>query len=116
MAYAQLPDNVDRICLTSLEGFLTVNRGEFQADYNTLPNVNSQSVSTYYNYLYVARNDKTNMSLVFYNGKQVIHIKSTLRPFRIGCKWDDCVIVLKSFEEDLSEIGYKMETVYAYGF
>ena len=116
MVCAQLPDNLDRICLTSLEGFLTVNRGEFQADYNTLPNVNSQSVSTYYNYLYVARNDKTNMSLVFYNGKQVIHIKSTLRPFRVGCKWDDCVIVLKSFEEDLSEIGYKMETVYAYGF
>ena len=112
---AQLPDNVDRICLTTIEGFLTVNQGAFQAAYQVQPNTNSQSVAAYYDYMYLARNDKNGMSLVFFNGRQVIHIKSVIRPFRIGCRWDDCVLVLKSFEENSSEIGYKMETIYAYG-
>lgn len=115
LSMAQLPENMDRVCLATLDGFLTVNRGEFQADYSLLPNVSTQSVSTYYDYLYVAKNDKNDMSLVFHNGKQVIHIKSVVRPFRLGCRWNDCVLVLKSYEEDLSEIGYKMETIYAYG-
>lgn len=115
LANAQSPENVDRVCLKTLEGFLSVNRGEFQVDYTMLPNANSQSISTHYDYLYVAKNEKTGMSLVFSNDKQVISKKYVLRPFRIGCRWNECIFVFKSYEMDSPEIGYGMETIYAYG-
>ena len=52
---AQSPNNLNRICLESLEGFLTVNQGDFQAEYTLMPNMSSHSVATYYNYMYIAR-------------------------------------------------------------
>ena len=114
---AQLPDNLNRLCLETLEGFLTVKPGEFQAAYNPLPNNSTQSMSSYYNYVYVAKNEKSDRSIVYSIGKPLIPNKYryNVRVFRIGSTWNECVFVVKYFEEDLDEIGYGMETIYAYG-
>ena len=112
---AQSPNNLNRSCLESLEGFLTVKHGEFQAEHNLLPNVSNQSMSTYYNYLYVAKNEKSGKSNIYSNGKLLIPFKYEARVFRIGSTWQDCVFVVKYFDDDLNEIGYGMETIYAYG-
>ena len=114
---AQLPDNLNRLCLETLEGFLTVKPGEFQAAYNPLPNNSTQSMSSYYNYVYVANNEKSDRSIVYSIGKPLIpnKYKYNVRVFRIGSTWNECVFVVKYFEEDLDEIGYGMETIYAYG-
>ena len=55
---AQSPDRLKRVRLETLEGFLSVNQGEFQAEYNLMPNMSTQSVSTYYDYLFVARKNE----------------------------------------------------------
>lgn len=101
--------------MEALEGFLSVNHGEFQAEYSYVPNAATHSMSTYYKYLYVAKNEKSGMSSIYADGRLVIPYKYTVRPFRIGSTWNDCVFALKYFENDLHEIGYGMEVVYAYG-
>lgn len=111
---AQSNNNVNRICLESLEGFLTVNQGEFQADYNLLPNV-TRSASTYYNYLYIARNEKSGMSSIYTNGKLFLQLRYIARAFRVASTWNESIFAVKYFEDDQKEIGYGMEVVYAYG-
>ena len=112
---AQSPDRLKRVRLETLEGFLSVNQGEFQAEYNLLPNMGTQSMSTYYNYIFIARNEKSGMSAIYANGRLLLPSKYDVRVFRMGNTWKDCVFVLKYFETNSHEIGYKMETVYAYG-
>ena len=112
---AQSPDRLKRTRLQTLEGFYSVNQGEFQAEYNLLPNMGTQSVSTYYNYLFVARDKKSGMSPIYANGRILPPKKYDVRVFRMGSTWRDCVFVLKYFETNSPEIGYGMETVYAYG-
>ena len=53
MVKAQSPDRLKRVRMETLEGFLSVNQGEFQAEYNYLPNMATHSMSAYYNYLFV---------------------------------------------------------------
>lgn len=115
MVKAQSPDRLKRVRLETLEGFLHVNQGEFQAEYNYLPNMATHSMSTYYNYLFVSRNEKSGMSSIYANAKLLLPYRYVVRVFRIGPTWKDCVFVLKYFEPDAQEIGYGMETVYAYG-
>lgn len=115
LSMAQLPNNLNRICLESLEGFLTVNQGNFQAEYTLMPNVSAHSVSTYYNYMYIARNEKSGMSVIYANGKPLIPLRYVTRAFRVANTWNESVFVVKYFEDDLKEIGYGMEVVYAYG-
>ncbi len=112
---AQSEDRLKRVRLETLEGFLSVKQGEFQAEYNLLPNMGTHSMSTYYDYLFVARNEKSDMSTIYANGRLLLPYKYDVRAFRIGSTWKDCVFVLKYFETDSYEIGYGMETVYAYG-
>ena len=112
---AQSPDRLKRIRLQTLEGFYSVNQGEFQAEYNLLPNMGTQSVSTYYDYLFVARDKKSGMSPIYANGRILLPKKYDVRVFRMGSTWRDCIFVLKYFETNSPEIGYGMETIYAYG-
>lgn len=112
---AQNHDRLKRVRMETLEGFLSVNQGEFQAEYNALPNMNTHSMSMYYNYLYVTRNEKSGMSTIYANAKLLLPYRYVVRAFRIGSTWNNCVFVLKYFEPDSQEIGYGMETVYAYG-
>lgn len=112
---AQSTENPNRTKLETLEGFLSVNYGEFQAEYAVVPSATTYSTSTYYNYLYVAKNEKSGMSSIYLNGKVLLPYKYKVRPFRMGSSWDDCIFTLKYFENDLHEIGYGMEIVYAYG-
>ena len=122
LSNAQSPNNLSRKCLETLEGFLSVDHGEFQAEYNNNLNMSAQYTPTFYNYLFIAENEKSGMSNVIANGKSAIPYKSpgipykyVVRPFRIGSSWKDCIFAVKYFEEDLQQIGYGMETVYAYG-
>lgn len=115
LSKAQSPDRLKRVRLETLEGFLSVNQGEFQAEYNALPNMSTHSMSTYYNYLYVLRNEKSGMSSIYANAKLLLPYRYVVRAFRIGSVWNECVFVLKYFEPDSQGIGYGMETVYAYG-
>lgn len=112
---AQSYDRLKRVRMETLEGFLSVNQGEFQADYNALPNMSSYSMATYYNYLFVSRNEKSGMSTIYANANLLLPYRYVVRAFRIGSTWKECVFVLKYFEPDLYAIGYGMETVYAYG-
>lgn len=116
---AQSPSNLKRTCLETLEGFLSVKHGEFQAEYNLMPNTalnyNSPSMSPLYNYLYVAKNEKSGKSIIYYNGQMLVRYKYEVRVFRIGSDWRDCVFVVEFVDEDLDEIGYGMETLYAFG-
>lgn len=115
LAQAQSHENLKRVRITTLEGFLSVNHGEFQAEHSVVPSSSTLSTSSYYNYLYVAKNEKSGMSDIFVDGKPLLPYKYKVRPFRIGSKWSDCVFAVKYFENDLHEIGYGMEVVYAYG-
>ena len=113
---AQLPNsNLNRICVETLEGYLSVNPGEFQVEYNLLPNASTHSMSTYYNYVYVARNSKTGMTSIYSNGATVIPLDYTARTFRIANNWNECVFAVKYFEDDVNGVGYGVETIYAYG-
>lgn len=112
---AQSPDRLKRVRLETLEGFLSVNQGEFQAEYNLLPNMGTHSMSTYYDYLFVARNEKSGMSTIYSNGRLLLPYKYVVRAFRMGSAWKDCIFVVKYYETDSYEIASGMETVYAYG-
>jgi len=115
LSKAQSPSNLTRTCLETLEGFLTVKQGEFQAERQLLPTNMTTYSSTNYNYLYVAKNEKSGRSNIFANGRLVIPFKYDVRAFRVGSSWNDCVSVFKYIDDELNEIGYGMETVYAYG-
>ena len=112
---AQSPDRLKRTRLKTLEGFYTVNQGEFQAEYNLLPNMGTQSVSTYYDYIFVARDEKSDLSTIYVNGEIQLKYQYDVRAFRMGSTWRDCVFVVKYYEQHNHEIAYGMETVYAYG-
>ena len=112
---AQSQERLKRLRLETLEGFLSVRQGEFQAEYNLMPNMTTHSVSTYYDYLFVARNEKSGMSTIYANARLLLPCKYDVRVFRMGSTWKDCVFVLKYYETDSNEIGYGMETVYANG-
>lgn len=115
LSNAQVPNNLSRKCLEPLEGFLTVNHGEFQAEYNSVPNMSAQATPSFYNYLYIAKNEKSGRSNIVANGKQVIPFEYDVRAFRVGSNWNECIVVVKYFEKKSNEIGYGMETVYALG-
>ena len=115
IAKAQSQDRLKRVRLETLEGFLNVNQGEFQAEYNALPNMATHSMSTYYNYIFIARNEKSGMSTIYANGRLLLPYKYEVRAFRMGSTWKDCIFVVKYYETDSYEIAYGMETVYAYG-
>lgn len=112
---AQSNERLKRVKLETLESSLFVNQGEFQAEYTMLPNMANQSMSAYYNYVYILRNKKSSMSTIYVNGRPLLPYKYTVRAFRIGSAWNECVSVVKYFEPSSYEIGYGMETVYAYG-
>ena len=112
-ALSQSPLN--RVCVESLEGFLSVNQGDFQAEYSILPNASTHSMSTYYDCMYIARNGKSGMSSIYVNGRVLIPLKYVARAFRTASTWKESVVVVKYFENDSEEIGYGMEIVYAYG-
>lgn len=115
MAKLQSQNRLKRVRMETLEGFLSVNQGEFQAEHTMLPNMALHSMTAYYNYLFVCRNEKSGMSTIYANARVLLPYKYMVRAFRIGSTWKDCIFVLKYFESDSYEIGYGMETVYAYG-
>ena len=115
LAYAQLPNNVERIGIEVLESLLTAKPGEFQIDYKLYSNASSHSVSEKYNYVYIARNDVTGMSYICNQEGPLLKMKYQVRPFRLGSIWQDCICVVKYFEKESFEIGYAMEVAYAYG-
>ena len=117
LSKAQSPNNnLSRKSLESLEGFLTVNHGEFQAEYNNTPNMSSQYTPSFYNYLYIAKNEKSGRSSIVANGRQLdLKYKYDVRAFRIGSSWNECIVVVKYFENESKEIGYGMEVIYANG-
>ena len=89
--------------METLEGFLSVKQGEFQAEFTELPNVTTHSMSTYYNYLYVSRNEKSGMSTIYANSRLLLPYKYTVKAFRIGSTWSECIFALKYFESDSYE-------------
>ena len=113
---AQTLDNLKRTCVETLEGFLDVRTGEFQAVPVMYADMSNQTVSTYYSYIYVARNKKSGLAHIYENDKLLLRYKYDVRVFRMGSNWHDCVFAVKYFENESNEIGYGMETVYAYGF
>ena len=115
MAKSQSQDRLKRVRMETLEGFLSVNQGEFQADHNMVPNMTTHSMSAYYDYLFVCRNEKSGMSTIYVNSKVLLPYNYVVRAFRVGSTWKDCVFVFKYYEPNSYEIGYGMETVYAYG-
>ncbi|MCR5658351.1 MAG: hypothetical protein K6G25_03390 [Bacteroidales bacterium] len=115
IAKAQSQDRLKRERVETLEGFLSVKEGEFQAERDVMPANMAHSMTTYYNYLYVSKNEKSGMSTIYANGKVLLPYRYVVRPFRMGNTWNDCVFVLKYFENDSYEIAYGMEVVYAYG-
>ena len=113
---AQLPNNnLSRICVETLEGYLSVNPGEFQAEYNLLPNATTHSMSAYYNYVYVAKNKNSGLSIICSNGTVVIPLDYKVRTFKMANKWNECVFAVKYYEDDVNGVGNGVETVYAYG-
>lgn len=115
VAKPQSQDRLTRLRMETLEGFLSVNQGEFQAEYNQLPNMATHSMASYYNYLFVCRNERSGMSTIYVNARVLLPYKYVVRAFRVGSTWKDCVFVLKYFEPNSYEVGYGMEAVYAYG-
>lgn len=115
LSIAQLPNNkLKRINLASLKGSLTVKQGEFQAEYSFLPNKSAYSVSTC-DYVNIARDEKSGMSSIYVNGSVMIPEQCVARAFKMASTWHESIVVVKYFENDLKDIGYGMETVYAYG-
>ena len=83
MSNAQTPNNLSRKCLETLEGFLTVNHGEFQAEYN-YSNMSSPTTPSLYNYLYIAKKENSGRSTIGINGKLMFpSLEYDVRPFRI---------------------------------
>lgn len=112
---AQLPDNVERIRIEILESPYIANPGEFQIDYKLYSNASAHSVSEKYYYVYIARNEMTGLSFIHNQEGPILRLKYQVRPFRLGSVWEDCICAVKFFEKESAEIGYEMETVYAYG-
>ena len=116
LSNAQTPNNLSRKCLETLEGFLSVNYGEFQAEYNNVSNMSAQYTPLFYNYLFVAKNEKSGRSNIGVNGKLMFStLKYDVRPFRIGSTWNECIVVVKYFEDISNEIASGMEIIYANG-
>ena len=113
---AQMPNNnLSRICVETLEGFLSVNPGEFQAEYNLLPNATTHSMSAYYNYVFVAKNNNSGLSIICSNGTVVIPLDYKVRTFKMANTWNECIFAVKYYEDDVNGVGNGVETVYAYG-
>ena len=116
LSNAQTPNNLSRKCLETLEGFLTVNHGEFQAEYSYSSNMSSPSTPSLYNYLYIAKKENSGRSTIGTNGKLMFpSLEYDVRPFRIGSTWNECIVVVKYFEDVSNEIAAGMETIYANG-
>lgn len=113
---AQEPSgNLNRICVETLEGYLSVNPGEFQVEYSLLPNATTQSMSAYFKYVYVAKNKISGLSVINSNGTAVIPLDYKVRTFKIANTWNECVFAVKYYGDDVNGVGKGMETIYAYG-
>lgn len=108
-------EKLNRFCITTLNGDLSVKQGEFQIKSTDVLSPTTQPWQNLNDYLYVAQSEHTPLSNVYVNGKAMLHMKYTVRVFRLGSTVDNCVFVLKVLEKDRVEIPYGTETVYAYG-
>lgn len=108
-------ENLNRMCVTTLKGNMSVKPGEFQIKSTTVPNAATQSMQSYYDYLYIAQSENSDISNVYVNGKALLYVKYTVRVFRLGNSIDKCVFVVKVLEDNREDIPYGSEVVYAYG-
>lgn len=119
LSNAQLSDRLVRVCVKTLESQLTVAPGAFQINYELFPKASTYAMSEQFDYVYVAQNETTGMSYIYIReGNQegkLLRQKYHVRPFCMGSDWEDCICVVKNYEDRLDEIGYGMETVYAFG-
>lgn len=114
-SWSAAQENLNRFCVTTLNGNLSVKQGEFQIKLTSVPNPTAQSMQDYNDYLYVAQSDNSDISTVYVNGKALLHMNYSVRIFRLGSSVDNSVFVVKVLERDRNEIPYGSETVYAYG-
>lgn len=120
---AQSMGALERLSLITLDGYLSVKPGCFQAKVTMNTQAYIASNGTYYNFLYVAKNESTGLTNVIQNGQPIFHMKYDMRPVLITDDWRTSIFVVKYLDNDKwfarqrqnVVISSGQEIVYAFG-
>ena len=110
---AQSSGTLERIHLFTLDGYLSVKSGEFQAKATSEIDAGVYENGIYYQTLHIAKNESTGLSNFYLNGQPKWNQRFLIRPFLTTEAWKTGIFVIKYLDKDSPSIGYGMETVFA---
>ena len=116
LAMAQTSENLTRNVLMSIDGNEIINPGEFQMELLKGALFDDKNENPWFSYVFTVTNRFTDKSNIYVNGHpKVVNRSVSVRPYRIGPRFENCIFVIKNTGPAESDMGSKMELVYANG-
>lgn len=113
---AQLPENLSRHILETVQNNERINYGEFQLELQKAIAYKDAYYGNMFSYLYVKENKYNDKNYIINCGNsQLANRNMKIRTYRIGPSLDKSIFVFKNLDATADDIGYKMELVNAYG-
>lgn len=109
-------ERLSRNVLATLDPNELVKPGEFQMELAKAEFFNDDADHPWFSFVYTTVNKFTGISNIVANGSQkIINREMSIRPYRIGPTFQDCIVVLKNIGATNNQMGHGMEFVTAYG-
>ena len=113
---AQLPENLSRHILETVQNNERINYGEFQLELLKAVAYKDAYYGNMFSYIYVKENKYNDKNYIINCGNsQLANRNMKVRTYRIGPSLDKSIFVLKNLDATADDIGYGMELVNAYG-
>jgi hypothetical protein len=114
--YAQLPENVSRNVIATLETSEVVNPGEFQMELQKGVFFDADSENPWFSFIYTQSNRFTGAgNIVVNNVPKVINKEAVVRTYKIAATLEKCVFVIKNMGSSTNSMRHNMEYVMANG-
>lgn len=114
--YAQLPENVSRNVIVTLESSEIVNPGEFQMELQKGVFFDASSENPWFSFIYTLSNRYTGIGNIIVNGSpKFVNKDLSVRTYKIGPTIEKSVFVIKNVGSSTSSMRHNMEMVFANG-
>lgn len=114
--YAQLPENVSRNVIATLESSEVVNPGEFQMELQKAGFFDSNSENPWFSFIYTQYNRFTGAgNIMVNNAPKIVNKEINVRTYKIGPTLEKSVFVIKNIGASTNSMRHNMEMVFANG-
>lgn len=123
LGFAEAQGTLERLSLITLDGYMSVKPGGFQAKATTNKQAYVASNEVCYDFLFIAKNESTGLSSVMQNGQPLWQMTYDVRPFLTTEDWRTSIFIVKYLDKErwFNKQGQKVmiskgqEVVYARG-